>query len=189
MFHVIKLDARFLCMCTVALVSVCVSGTDCCGLRVHPSPGNKVIDLGARHKAAVGIQKPENSKKKIADQKVISLIRKQYCFWAVLGYLPTPLQRGWFPLYVLCLAFWCQTDLLFCVSYAKNRCSFFCTCMVSAVFVCVSRIDCCDLRVPPPLIPEIKWLIRVPETKAAAVFRNRWICIEWFQLIILCLML
>jgi hypothetical protein len=31
-------------------------------------------------KAAVGIQKPENSKKKIADQKVISLIRKQYCF-------------------------------------------------------------------------------------------------------------
>ena len=152
-FDVIKVDERFLCMCMAALVFVCVSGADCCELGLPPIPEIKWLIWVPDTKAAVGIQKPENSKKKIADQKVISLIKKQYCFWAVLGYLPTPLQRGWFPLHVLCLAFGCQTDLLFCVSYAKNRCSFFCTCMVSAVFVCVSRIDCCDLRVPPPPHP------------------------------------
>ena len=131
------LFARVWCPWSVCVCQELIAAT--WGCHLPPHPWNKVIDLGARHKAAVGIQKPENSKKKIADQKVISLIRKQYCFWAALGYLPTPLQRGWFPLHVLCLAFWCQTDLLFCVSYAKNRCSFFCTCMVSAVFVCVCQ--------------------------------------------------
>ena len=150
-FDVIKVDVRFLCMCMAALVFVCVSGADCCDLGLPPIPEIKWLIWVPDTNAAVGIQKPENSRKKIADQKVISLIRKQYCFWAVLGYLPTPLQRGWFPLHVLCLAFGCQTDLLFCVSCAKNAGFFARVWCLRSLCVCVSEADRCYLGVLPSL--------------------------------------
>jgi len=48
---------------------------------------------------------------------------------------------------------------------------FLCMCMAALVFVCVSGADCCDLGLPP--IPEIKWLIWVPDTKQQLAFRNQ----------------
>ena len=120
-------------------------------LGVAPHPWNKVIDLGAKHKSSSWHSETRKFKEKNRWPKSDQFNKKTILFLSgprVPNYLP-PSSGGGF-LYTFCVWHLGARPIYYSVCHMLNiDAVFLCTCMVSVVFVCVSGIDCCDLRVPP----------------------------------------